>query len=416
MSKYAASPHPGLGFAPFVLLIAALQAMGALGTDAMLPNLPAIGASFHLARENQQQIVVTSYLIGLGAGQIAYGLLSDRFGRKPVLLTGIALFVTFSALASFSPSFPILVAARVLEGMGAAASRSVPIAIVRDCYAGRQMARIMSLVFMVFLGVPMLAPTIGQTIGLIASWRWVFGFLTLFGAGVFVWTALKLPETLHPQDRMPIVASRIVHNFAVALKSRPGMGYALAITCISGALFGFVNAAQQIFQDVFKAPALFPAVFAFVAGSIAVGSLLNARLVGRLGMRPLSHWALMGFIVMTILHASVALGGRETLLSFALLQAGSMFGFGLISGNFGAMAMEPLGHVAGAAASLQGSLSMVGGALIGFFISQQFNGSTVPITIGFALSGLGALGFVLYAEGGRLFRPHHPPVAVVIGE
>jgi DHA1 family bicyclomycin/chloramphenicol resistance-like MFS transporter len=406
-----ASPHPSLGFKSFVLQIAALQALGALGIDSMLPNLPAIGASFGLQQENQRQLVITVYLMGFGGAQILYGFLSDRFGRKPVLLFGVAFYVAFSALAAFSPSFPVLLAARALQGVGAAATRSLPISVVRDCYAGRQMARVMSLAFMVFLGVPMVAPSIGQAIALVASWRWVFGFLTLFGAVVLVWTAVKLPETLHPQDRTPIQLDRIVHNFSVALRSRVGMGYAAAMTFIVGALFGFVNAVQQVFAEVFHAAAIFPAVFACLAGSIALGSMLNARLVARIGMRPLAHSALIGFITVSTVHAIVVLSGRETLLTFAVLQAGAMFSFGLLSGNFGAMAMEPLGHVAGAAASLQGALSMFGGSLIGFLIGQQFNGTAAPIAVGYALCGVGALACVLYAERGRLFRPNLAPVA-----
>jgi DHA1 family bicyclomycin/chloramphenicol resistance-like MFS transporter len=403
----APNPHPGLGFLPFVLMMAALQAMGALGIDSMLPNLPAIGAAFGLSQENQRQLVITAYLLGFGGAQIIYGSLADRFGRKPVLLFGAGFYVAFSALAAFSPSFPLLVAARVLQGIGAAATRALPISIVRDCYSGRQMARVMSLSFMVFMAVPMAAPSLGQAIGLIASWRWVFGVLTLFGGGVFVWTALKLPETLHPEDRTPIVLSRMAHNFAVALRSRTGMGYSAAMTFVMGALFGFVNSVQQVFEDVFKAPGLFPAAFALMAGCMALASLLNARLVGRLGMRPLSHAALIGFTLISSVHAAVALSGHETLITFALLQAGAMFGFGLLSGNFGAMAMEPLGHVAGAAASLQGAISMFGGSLIGFLIGQSFNGTAAPIAVGYAACGLLALACVLFAEGGRLFRPHH---------
>ena len=291
--------------------------------------------------------------------------------------------------------------------MGAAATRALPNSIIRDCYAGRQMAKVMSLSFMVFMAVPMLAPSLGQAIALVASWRWVFGVLTLFGAAVGVWVAFKLPETLHPRDRTPIEASRIIHSFAIALRSRPGMGYAAAMTFLVGALFGFVNCVQQIFQDVFGASALFPAAFALMAGAMSLSSLANAWLVGRMGMRPLSHRALIAFIGICCLHVAVVLTGHETILTFSLIQAAAMFAFGLMSGNFGAMAMEPMGHVAGAAASLQGTLSALGGSLIGYYIGQQFNGSTLPITIGYALCGVGALVCVLYAERGKLFRKHH---------
>ena len=405
----SAARHPGLGFVPFVLMVASLQAMAALGVDSMLPNLPAISATFGLPRENERQLVITAYLIGFGVAQIVYGSLADRFGRRPVLLCGCAIYVVFSALAAFSPSFELLVTARVLQGVGAAATRALPNSIIRDCYAGRQMAKVMSLSFMVFMAVPMLAPSLGQAIALVASWRWVFGVLTLFGAAVALWVAFKLPETLHEEDRTPIELSRMAHSFAVALRSRPGMGYAAAMTFLMGALFGFVNSVQQVFQEVFGATALFPAAFALMAGAMSLASLANAWLVGRVGMRPLSHRALIVFIFICCLHALVALMGHETIVTFALLQAAAMFCFGLMSGNFGAMAMEPLGHVAGAAASLQGTLSGLGGSLIGFYIGQQFNGGTVPITVGYALCGFLALASVLYAERGKLFRTHHSP-------
>jgi DHA1 family bicyclomycin/chloramphenicol resistance-like MFS transporter len=267
----------------------------------------------------------------------------------------------------------------------------------------------MSLAFMIFLAVPVLAPTLGQLIILIAPWRWIFGVLSILAALVFVWVAVKLPETLHPEDRIPIEPSRMAAAFAQVLKNRQGMGYGVAITCVFGALFGFINSSQQIFADVFHAPGRFTLIFAIIASFIALASLLNARLVNRLGMRVISHSAVLGFVALSVIHSVVAISGHETLITFTVLQAATMFTFGLISGNFGAMAMEPLGHVAGAAASLQGTMSMVLGSLIGFFIGQHFDGTTVPMSLGYALCGLAALASVLYAERGRLFVPHNQP-------
>ena len=410
-SRTAESPHPGLGFVAFVLMIAALQAMAALGVDAMLPNLPAISDTYHLTRDNARQLVITAYLIGFGLPQIVYGPLADRFGRKPVLLVGCCIYVAFSALAAFSPSFELLIAARMLQGIGAAATRALPNSIIRDCYKGRQMAKVMSLSFMIFMAVPMLAPSLGAAIALFASWRWVFGVLTVFGAVVAVWVAFRLPETLHEEDRTPIVPSRIARNFGVALRSRDGMGYACAMTFLIGALFGFVNSVQQVFEQVFGQPKVFPIAFALMAGCMSLSSLTNAWLVGRMGMRPVSHRALIGFIAINVVHAAIAITGHETIVTFSLLQAAAMFAFGLMSGNFGAMAMEPLGHVAGAAASLQGTVSALGGSLIGFYIGQQFNRTTVPIALGYALCGCLTLLCVLYAERGKLFQTHHLPKA-----
>jgi DHA1 family bicyclomycin/chloramphenicol resistance-like MFS transporter len=319
--------------------------------------------------------------------------------------------VAFSALAAFAPTFPLLIAARALQGIGAAATRALPASIIRDCYVGRQMAKVMSLSFMIFMAVPMLAPSLGASIALFASWRWVFGVLTVFGAVVGTWVAFRLPETLHEEDRTPIAPARMARSFAVALRSRQGMGYAGAMTFLIGALFGFVNCVQQVFQEVFGAPAVFPLAFALMAGCMSLSSLTNAWLVERIGMRSLSHRALLAFIVISVLHAGIAIAGRETIVTFSLLQAAAMFSFGLMSGNFNAMAMEPLGHVAGSAAALQGMISALGGSLVGFYIGQQFNRTTVPITVGYALCGCLTLLCVLYAERGKLFRPHHLPSA-----
>lgn len=400
-------PHPGMGFAEFVVLIAALMALSALGIDSMLPALPTIAAALGAAADNERQWIVTAYLLGFGVAQLFYGTLTDRYGRKPVLAAGLLLFLAFSLLAALSSSFEMLLAARALQGVGAASTRVLPVSIVRDCYAGRQMARVMSLSGLVFMAVPILAPTFGQLILLVAPWRWEFGMLAVAGVAVTGWAMLRLPETLAPRDRAPIAFGPVLRAFRITLTNRLGLGYTLASTFIFGGLFGFINSAQQVFSDAFHAPGLFTSVFALVAGFIALASLTNARLVERLGTRAISHAALLAFIALSLLHASIALAGRETLLTFTLLQSASMFAFGLVGGNFGAMAMDPLGHVAGTASSVQGFISMVGGALAGLFIGQHFDGTMVPITLGYAICGVGALACVLYAEGGRLFRARH---------
>ena len=408
MTSPAAEPAKpavkGPGFPEFVALIAMMMALNALAIDSMLPALPAIGEAFGVATGNSRQWVITAYLLGFGVTQIIYGPLADRFGRKPILMIGLSLYVLFSVLAAFSPTFELLIAARVGTGVGAAALRVLAVSIVRDRYSGRTMARVMSLSFLVFLGVPILAPALGQLILTVAPWPWVFGVLAVGGAAFATWAAVRLPETLHPEDRMPIQVDRIASAFRQALTNRQSIGYTFAITAISGALFGFINSSQQIFFDVFHEPRLFTVVFAVVAGGIAVASLLNARLVERLGSRLISHTALMGFIAMSSIHAAVALSGHETIWTFAVLQALTMFCFGFIAGNFSAMAMEPMGHIAGTASSAQGFISTTVGASLGFLIGQQFNGSAAPMTMGFLCLGLTALVCVLIAERGQLFK------------
>lgn len=403
----SATPLPqtrGPGFPEFVALVAMLMALNALAIDSMLPALPAIGAEMGVMHENSRQWVVTSYLLGFGAAQIVYGPLADRFGRKPVLAIGVGLYTAFSVIAAFAASFEALLLARAGMGVGAAATRVLAVSIVRDRYSGRTMARVMSLSFLVFLGVPILAPSLGQLILLVGPWRWIFGVLALAGGAVLLWSMLRLPETLKPEDRLPIRLGRIASAFGQALTDRRSIGYTLGMTMMTGGLFGFINSSQQIFQDVFRAPDLFPAVFALVAGGMAAASLLNARLVERLGSRLLSHAALFGFITMSGLHALVSATGHESLAAFAVLQGLTLFCFGFIAGNFGAMAMERMGHIAGTASSAQGFISTLGGALIGFAIGQAYDGSVTPMALGLVLCGLGALGAVLLAENGRLFH------------
>jgi DHA1 family bicyclomycin/chloramphenicol resistance-like MFS transporter len=396
------TPHPGMGFKEFVGLIAALMATNAMGVDTMLPALQQIGTALGVSNANEKQWIITAYLLGFGGAQVFYGTLIDRYGRRPVLLWSMAGYVLFSLAVAFASSFELILAGRALQGVAAAGSRVLAVSIVRDCYAGRLMARVMSLSFIVFLGVPVLAPSLGQLIMLVAPWRWIFVCLAAFGFLVLVWSAIRLPETLHEDDRTKIETWNVLRTFGLIFANRLWLGYTLAMTMIFGSVIGFINSSQQVFLYVFKAPLFFTTVFAITAGSVAVASVLNARLVERLGMRMLSHTSMLGFIVIAGIHAMVAFFGFETIWTFVLLQSAMMFCFGLMVGNFGALAMEPLGHVAGTAASAQGFLSTVGAAFIGFLIGQSFNGTDVPLTIGFLVSGLVTLAIVLVTEGGKL--------------
>jgi DHA1 family bicyclomycin/chloramphenicol resistance-like MFS transporter len=407
MSSPSTQHTPGIGYVAFIVMMALLMALGALGIDAMLPVLPAIAHGLGAKGANSQQLVITSYLVGFGLAQIIYGPLADRYGRKPVLLVGLAIFLVASAAAAFAPTFESLLILRAIQGVGASATRVVPISIVRDRYEGRQMARVMSMTSLVFMAVPIIAPSIGALIVSIAPWRWVFGVFAIAALGMGTWMSLSLPETLHPEDRIPIQVKPILNAFAVSLKDRAGSCYTIASALTFGALLGFINASQQVFAVALKAPGKFPATFAIIAGCVAVASLINARLVERLGSRVISHAALFGFIGVSLIHAAVAFTGHETLLTFTILQGAFMFTFGLMGGNFGAMAMENLGHVAGTASSVQGFISMLGGSLIGFAVGQCFDGTVGPMMIGDVVCGLLALVAVLVAEKGKLFQAHH---------
>jgi DHA1 family bicyclomycin/chloramphenicol resistance-like MFS transporter len=398
-------PAPAeIGLGEFTALIAALMASSALPTDAMLPALPMIGHSLGIAIDSQAQWIITSYTLGGGAAQIVYGPLADRFGRKPILLIGLAAHVAFTLFAAFSSTFSMLIAARILQGIGSASANVLTVSIIRDRYSGSQMARVMSLALIVFLGVPILGPSIGQIIVLFGPWRWIFIGLALYTIVVMAWTAARLPETQHPEDRRAIVPTQILEAIKVTMSTRVAVGYMLAMTCMFGALFAYVNSAQQIFADTFSSPQLFTTMFALVAGFIALYFFVNSRIVGRLGTRRLSHLALVGIILTSALHMLVALSGYETLWVFTLFQAGAMFCFGLTVPNLGSISMEPLGHVAGTAASVQGLLTSIGGGLLGFLVGQLFDGTALPLIIGFTLCGIAAMIIILVTEKGRLFR------------
>lgn len=394
------------GFREFVALIAAIMAMVAFAIDSMLPALPAIGEALSVGAENHRQYVISAFMIGFGAAQIIVGTLSDRFGRRPVLLTSLALYTLFSIAAAFAPSFETLLFARLLQGASAAGGRTLVASIVRDRYVGRQMARVMSLAFIVFMAAPILAPSVGQLILMVAPWRWIFVVLSLVGGAIWLWVAQRLPETLSSDGRLSISPAQLRISYGKVLRDRQSTGYTVALAFLTGALFGFINSVQQVFADVFAAPHLLAPVFASVAGTMAMGSLINSRIVVRLGMRLIGHWALIGFTLIGFVHLLVTTTGHETLWTFALLQALMMGCFGLATANFGALAMEHVGEVAGTASSLQGAFSTINGALIGITIGQLYDETTVPLYTGFFLCGLGALGAILICERGKLF--HRP--------
>ncbi len=403
-----AEEAPVMGFREFVTLMAALMAINALSIDAMLPVLPQIGESLNLATENEQQWVITAYLLGFGVAQLVFGPLADHFGRKPVLLTGLAIYLFFTIVAAFAASLTTMILARALQGAGAAATRVLTVAIIRDRFFGRTMARVMSLVFIVFLAAPVIAPSLGQLIALVAPWEWIFAMLGIFAAATTLWTWLRLSETMHPEDRRAVSPAGIAQAYRIVFSSRIAVGYMLALTAMLGALFGFINSVQQVFEHTFNAPGLLGIVFALAAGWMAVASLLNARIVVGLGTRRVSHAALFGFIAIAALHSVLAYGGHETIWLFAVLQSAMMFCFGLVGANFNSIAMEPLGHVAGTGSSIFGFVTTVGGALFGFFIGQQFDGTVVPLTLGFVSCGIVALLIVVITEQGRLFHPVNP--------
>jgi DHA1 family bicyclomycin/chloramphenicol resistance-like MFS transporter len=382
----------------FIALMAALMASNALAIDAMLPALPAIGEALGVAEDNKRQLVITAYLIGFGVAQLIWGPLSDRYGRKRLIAAALVLYGLFGVVSGLASSFTLLLAARALQGVAAAATRVLVVAVVRDCYSGPAMARVMSLTMIVFMIVPVLAPAFGQGVLAIGEWRHIFIGLGVYGAVLALWTLLRLPETLTSANRRSLSPGRIGEAAWATLANRQSMGNTICLTLLMGALFGFIGSIQQIVFDVFGRPELMALVFALIAGPMALSSYANSKLVMRLGSRRILLAALTGFTMASAVHLAVAELAGESIWSFVALQAATMIFFGLIGANAGALAMEPLGHVAGTASSLQGTITTIGGALIGYGIGQQFNGSTIPFLIGFTVCGIAALAAAAWAN------------------
>jgi DHA1 family bicyclomycin/chloramphenicol resistance-like MFS transporter len=396
------SPLP---MAEFVALVASIMALTALGIDSMLPALPTIADELGVAIANHRQYVITAFMLGFSVAQLVHGPLSDRFGRKPVLMLALGFYVVTNIIAAFSQRFELLLVARAASGVAVAAGRVVTVALVRDCFQGRAMARVMSLAFMVFMVVPVLAPAFGQLMILVfGSWRLIFGGIAAVAAMVLIWFTTRMPETRDQAQRQPFSMSAILHGYGVMLRDRWAVGYTFASAAIMGCFFAFVGSIQQIVYDVFDRPELLTLVFAAVAGFMALGSFLNSRLVMRFGMRFLSHLAMVVTVVFALAHLAVALSGAESLWLFIILQAPMMGAMGLATANFSAMAMENMGEVAGTASSLQGFIGTMSAAVFGAVIGQAFDGTTVPLYIGFTALGLIALAIVFVTERGRLFR------------
>ncbi|HVY24885.1 MAG TPA: multidrug effflux MFS transporter [Steroidobacteraceae bacterium] len=400
-----------IGFTEFVVLVALMMACQALAIDAMLPSLPTIAHQLGVTDENRAQWIVLAYMAGMGVGQLFWGLLSDRFGRRAILLVGLALYVGAALLVGLSGSFATLLSWRFIHGI-AASSAVVARSMIRDLYEGRTMARVMSLTFIVFMMIPVVAPSIGQLVLLIAPWRTLFVLFGAYGAVMWLWVWLRLPETLHPEYRMTLDAGHIRQAAIKVLTDRASICNTFAVTVIVAAIFGYVAMVQQVFADVFHHPSIMPTMFAVCAAAMGAMSYINSRIVERIGMRIVSQVGLLMFIALTLIHVAVAALGYENIVTFVLLQSLTMSCVGLMVANFGTMAMEPMAAIAGIAASLQGFIGTTGAALLGALVGRQFNGTTLPLAAGSLLLGLAAMVFVLLAERGKLFSPHHATGAV----
>lgn len=387
-------------------MMASLMALNALAIDAMLPAFPAMIEGLSLRDPNKIQYVISAFLAGTGIGALIYGPLSDRFGRKPILLFSVLGSTIFSLACSFADSFDFLIAMRFGHGLLAAAMGVLVVSVIRDRFEGDAMARRMSTIFLIFMIVPIIAPTIGQAVLLFAGWRVIFDVMAVMAFAAALWVWLRLPETLSPANVIPFEVNALAAAWKTVVSHRNAAGYMLGAGIVQGALFGYLNSSQQLFDKVFNAAEFFTIGFAIVAIGIAASNFTNARIVERFGARRVSQTALITFIALGALQMAAAYLAPTSLPIFLGLLTANMAMVGFIGSNFSSIAMTPFGAVAGAASSFQTFARTIIAASIGAVIGQQFDGSVAPVAAGFMLCGLAALALVLWCEKGKLFtRP-----------
>ena len=401
MSRAATGPalRPG----EFVPLIALLMSLVALAIDAMLPALPAIGRDLEAPRPNDVQFVITSLFLGLGLGQMLFGPLSDRIGRRPAIHAGLVLFMIGCLVSIFAPTFETMIVGRVLQGIGVAGPRIVTVALVRDQYEGRQMARLMSFAMAVFILVPTVAPALGQVILWLGSWRAIFTTFFAIAAIAFAWFALRQPETLPAERRRPFSVRAIGQAVGETLRIRAALGYTLATGFVFAPFVAYLSSAQQIFQEAYRTGALFPVYFGVLALAIGCASLVNGRLVVKHGMRRLSKAATVAIALVSLVAwaGAFAFGGLPPLWLFMAYLLAVFLCIGLLFGNLNALAMEPLGHIAGVGAAVVASLATFISVPLGALVGLSFDGTIYAQVGAFAVFGVGTYAAMRWAEGGE---------------
>ncbi len=401
MTAEAPSIKRGPGFRESVALLAMMISLVALSMDIMIPALPVIGRDLGTKHPNDAQLVISVLIFGLAVGQLAYGPLSDSTGRKPAIFAGIIIFTLGCLLSIAATRFEVMLAGRFMQGLGVAGPRSVILALVRDQYGGRSMARIMSAVMAVFIIVPAIAPALGQTILLVAGWRAIFAVLLVLALVALTWFSIRQPETLPRERRIPLGIRPILRGAVEICSNRVALGYTLATGMVLGILIGYLNSAQQIFQEVYALGHMFPLYMAVLALFVGGASYCNSRIVMRVGMRSLCRGAIRLLIIISVAYLAIVylMGGHSPLWLLMLCFAMAFFCLGILFGNMNAIAMKPLEHIAGIGAAVVSFGSTFLATLLGIVIGRLYDGTTLPVVGGFAVLSILAAITMRWADG-----------------
>lgn len=391
----------------FVVLMAALMSIVALSIDAVLPALPMIGDHLSVTNPLDNPKLITSIFLGLGFGQLIFGPLSDSFGRKPIVYAGFVLFVIASFICITTKSFEMMIFGRILQGVGLACPRTMCIAMIRDSYEGDYMAKIISIVVMVFILVPVIAPTLGQFLMNNYGWKFIFTFTLLFGVLVMLWFWLRQPETLKEKYRIPYRLKIFKTGTLQFFRIKSAVIYTLLSGFITGSFMVYLSTSQQIFEKQYNLAEEFPLIFASLAISVGLATFMNSQLVIKYGMKNIVHVAMLSYVFISLLFLLIYNTGAnpsiEILIIFFALQ---FFTIGFLFGNLRALAMEPMGHIAGVGSALNGFISTVMAVPIANYIGSFINNSVTPLFIGFLVCGLVSVMLFYYNNSGfnKLFR------------
>lgn len=381
--------------AEFIAIATILMATIALSIDVMLPALGDMALELGVAQDNRRQLIIVALFIGLAVGQLLFGPLSDAIGRRPAITFGAALFAIGGVVCALAPSFEVLIAGRILQGLGAAGPRIVTVALIRDRFEGAAMARVMSIIMGIFILFPVLAPSLGQFLLIFMSWKGLFSVLSGVCTLGAVWLLLRQPETLRKRERL--TPSRLAGAIREIIADRRAMGFTVAGGLCYGALMGYINSSQQLFQETYAVGDLYAVIFGVAAAFISAATLTNARLVKHIRMEAICIFAVAALIIWSLgFLAYMSLSGAlPSLQTFMVFNCPAMFFLGLTFGNFNAIALERLGHIAGIAAAVTASILTVVGIIGAGIIGLSFNMTLFPIFVGYVVSGCLAMGLML---------------------
>ena len=390
------TPKADIGLFEFVTLMALMTSLVALSIDAVLPALSQIGADLKITDPRQSHLIVSLFFIGMAFGQLYYGPLSDSKGRRYAIISGLIIFAIGSLVCMNAESLEVMLIGRVVQAFGVSGPRIATLAVIRDKYEGEAMARVMSFIMMVFILVPMLAPIFGQTIMFWFSWQHIFSSFLIYGLLIGLWFFVRQPETLPKEKRLAFSWPQLWTSSKFILTHKLVMFYTISSGTIFGAFLAYISSSQTLFQHIYDTGELFPMYFAMLAFSIGLASFINGTLVMRLGMRKLCTWAMLGWMFFSAVLSVLCLvsDGVPPLWQFVSVLFCAFFCIGILFGNINAMAMQPLGEIAGLGAAIIGSLSSIISVLSAVFIGSFIDASITPVALGFL--GFGSVSFILY--------------------